>query len=256
MIFISVVSHGHGELINKIKTLEKLSDYFFVVIKSNVPGEDFYKLSLNNNCIWIDENYGLGFGHNNNVIFQYCHNQLGMSSEDLFVVLNPDVDIDVDTLLNLDKSMLERGNRLSAINLYRDTKKVSFDNSIRKFPSLFVFVCSFFGLGNSSIIEKRQISEPVDVDWAAGSFLAFRAGHYLELRGFDQGYFMYCEDIDICYRSSKINHCVVYYPQLEAIHFAQHANRKVLSKHFYWHITSVMRFLLSKLSIIKMKSLL
>lgn len=122
------------------------------------------------------------------------------------------------------------------------------------FPSLKHFIKSFLGLGNSSIVDKSKIIEPCHIDWAAGSFLAIQSCHYLKLGGFDEKYFMYCEDIDICYRSFLMNIPVKYYPAIHAIHLAKHANRKIFSKHFYWHFSSAIRFLLTKKNLTKMKS--
>jgi hypothetical protein len=90
------------------------------------------------------------------------------------------------------------------------------------------------------------------VDWAAGSFLLFRSGMYTELNGFDTSYFMYCEDIDICWRAKvKVKSPVVYLPHIKALHYAKHANRNVFSKHFYWHVKGVLRFLAKKNGLIR-----
>ncbi|EGR3506856.1 glycosyl transferase family 2, partial [Vibrio parahaemolyticus] len=76
-------------------------------------------------------------------------------------------------------------------------------------------------------------------------FIAIKAIHYKKLNGFDENYFMYCEDIDLCYRSKQEGESVLYLPNISAIHFAAHNNRKLLSKHFYWHLKSVFRFLIT-----------
>lgn len=143
---------------------------------------------------------------------------------------------------------------LASINLYKNEGKTEYDNSIRYFPTSINFIKSLLGLGNASVIDKSFVKGNLDVDWAAGSFLAFRSKHYKKLRGFDESYFMYCEDIDICYRSSILNKKVRYIHEIEAIHFAQHNNRNLMSKHFVWHIQSAVRFLLSKRKLTKIKS--
>ncbi len=243
--FISVVSHGHSELINSLQCLNQLSKEFVVVVKSNKLGDDFGYLIDNNNFYWLNESYGLGFGQNNNYVFSFCERHLGMKDDDLFIVFNPDVYMEVSELLKLTNLMCEKHSKIGAINLYTDIEKGKYDNSIRIFPSFFHFVKSFLGYGNDSIIEKSKIVAPKDVDWAAGSFLAFVVSHYRMLGGFDESYFMYCEDIDICFRSQKAGESVTFFPQVQASHLAKHANRKLLSKHFFWHISSALRFLLT-----------
>ena len=245
-IYISVISHGHYEIINELSCLSLLSSEFNIIIKSNKPNDVFGDWIDKPNVHWIDEQYGYGFGKNNNLVFNYCKLELGMKSEDYFIVLNPDVIINSSELEKLVHMMTEHKIMLSSINLFKDEAFSSHDNSIRRFPSATQFFSSFMGMGNSSIIDKRKLAAPTYVDWAAGSFLAFRAQHYEKLNGFDESYFMYCEDIDICYRSYLSGVRVLYYPEIKAIHLAKHANRHFLSKHFYWHVRSVVKYLLRK----------
>lgn len=253
-IYISVISHGHSELINQLSCLSSLSSSFKIVIKSN-KSKDVFGVWVNKpNFSWIDEGYGLGFGHNNNVVFEYCRSKLGMSADDYFVVLNPDVVIASEQIEMLINCMKIGSVKLSAINLFKDADNIVYDNNIRRFPTLVEFSKSFMGLGNSAVIDKHKVTSQISVDWAAGSFLAFKASHYAELNGFDENYFMYCEDIDICYRSYLIGERVTYFPKIKALHLGKHANRNFFSKHFYWHLKSVLRFLFTKVGLTKSRS--
>lgn len=253
-IYISVVSHRHADLIQELSCLSSLCQDFYVVVKSNVPNESFDELTSYDKFHWLNEQYGCGFGHNNNIVFDFCKTVLCMSESDYFVILNPDVVITTSQLYELIELMKQNKTPIAAINLFKDKDSQVYDNSVRNFPSLLQFTKSFLGYQNSSILDKSKITKPCNVDWAAGSFLAVKAGHYSELGGFDEKYFMYCEDIDICYRSAQMGHPVTFYPQIKALHLAKHANRKLFSKHFYWHVSSVIRFLLTKAGMTKTKS--
>jgi GT2 family glycosyltransferase len=245
-IFVSVVSHGHSNLINELSSLALLSEKLTVVVKSNQANDDFESLSKSNNFHWIDKYYNCGFGKNNNIVFKYCKDKLAMEDKDYFLVLNPDVIANASDIINLIEDMRMTGTKLATINLFRDRQYINHDNSIRSYPSFMDFASSILGLGNRTVINKENIEEKRHVDWSAGSFLAFKSGHYAELSGFDERFFMYCEDMDICYRSKQTGTMLVYYPCYKATHLAKHANRKVLSKHFYWHISSALRFLIYK----------
>lgn len=245
-LFISVVSHNHSKIINDLNCLAALSDRIQVIVKSNTPNDDFSELSARDNVHWINSHYGLGFGANNNFVHSYILENLNMNDDDYFLVLNPDVFVDECSLLKLISRMSEDNLVLSTINLYKDDSMTVSDDSIRRFPTFLQFFRSFLGGGNTSIIDKSELAEPSRVDWAAGSFLCFSSGHYKKLSGFDENYYMYCEDIDICYRSYLLGNPVVYMPDLKAVHFAAHANRNLFSKHFYWHVKSALRFLLLK----------
>lgn len=248
-VFISVVSHNQGDLINDIGTVEKLSniDNIILVIKSNTVLDDFSDIiSKSNNIYWLNESYGLGFGENNNYVYQYCANHLGMQSDDFFIVMNPDVSVESSVIDKLIFNMHRDSKLLSTINLFKDKQFYEHDPAIRTFPTCSTFIKSFvFGI-NETIIDKSVITVPCEVDWAAGSFLAFSANHYRDLGGFDRRYFMYCEDIDICWRSCNLGVKLTYYPKLKATHVSRSANRKFLSKHFIWHIKSAVRFLCVK----------
>lgn len=255
-VFISVVSHGHADLINHLSCLVNLVEEFHVVVKSNKPGDDFSSLTVSENFHWINYDFYLGFGHNNNLVFEYCLKNLGMSSDDYFIVLNPDVIISKENISKLVIALKNDGVRFASVNLYKNKNLTEMDNSIRTFPSFKTFAYSFLGFGNASIIDKRNINEPAIVDWAAGSFLAFSSSHYASLYGFDQRYFMYCEDVDICFRSHLAGVPLMFYPDITAIHLGKHANRNIFSMHFFWHVTSSMRFLLTKIIKGKPKSIL
>ncbi|WP_260678162.1 glycosyltransferase family 2 protein [Vibrio furnissii] len=216
-----------------------------VVVKNNCKDKILSNYCKENNIDIIDDAYGLGFGENNNFCYRYFK-KLGMRDEDLFLVFNPDIYIEPGELKKFIDIVNFEGMGLSTINLYLDREFKKYDHSIRHFPTLKTFILSFLGLGNTTIIDKSNINEIIDVDWGAGSFLCFQSSLYNELEGFDESYFMYCEDIDICYRSALLGNKLTYVPSVKAIHLAQHSNRNIFSKHFYWHVKSALKFILSR----------
>ena len=245
-VYLSVVSHNHGDLIQELACLEKLASTFNVVLKSNTGSDGLGDYCQNHSIHYLNNSYGLGFGHNNNLIYEYCRSSLGMKDSDLFIVLNPDVLISKGALEEVVAQAKKDAFNLCAINLFRDENFETYDPSVRQFPGFVVLTASLLGFNRSYVVDKSTIAEPQNVDWAAGSFMAFKAGHFDKLGGFDERYYMYCEDVDICYRSMKMGSPVIYYPSIKAVHFAKHENRKVFSRHFYWHVKSALRFLLSK----------
>lgn len=243
-VFLSVVSHKHAELILRLNCLPILAKQFTVVIKNNYADERYFlqKYCDEHNIYLINDEFGCGFGKNNNLIYRYCEEHFKIVNGDIFITLNPDVVANPEDIMDLVSSMREKSIPFAAISLYKDQEKKTRDFSIRKFPTFLTFVKSLFGLGNDSLI--KECSSVKEVDWAAGSFLAFDADVYKKLRGFNERFFMYCEDIDICYRANKMGYGLTYFSEISAIHLAKHQNRKILSKHFYWHIKSALMFLL------------
>jgi N-acetylglucosaminyl-diphospho-decaprenol L-rhamnosyltransferase len=244
-ICISVVSHGHLSILKRLNTLPHLAknNYIKIKLQDNCKEIGLKVWCTDNNIDYQANDKQQGFGKNNNIVFSRFKKTLPTVDDGYFVVLNPDVVINEEQLLELVTTMKENKAKLAAINLYKDRELDKSDNSIRNYPNLFDFIKSFFLKSNPSVIDKNKIDRPCFVPWAAGSFLCFTFSHYEKLEGFDEKYFMYCEDLDICYRSaSQYNTEVLYCPNIKAIHLAQHANRSLFSMHFIWHVTSICRY--------------
>ncbi|GAA3535803.1 glycosyltransferase family 2 protein [Zobellella aerophila] len=246
-VFISVVSHCHGEVIQKVNCLPALARYFTVVVKSNVK-EALENYCFEHDILYLPPTQVMGFGENNNVIFQYCKQQLGMKGEDFFILINPDVYVSFSAISTLISEMESADVSCATINLFRDYEMTIHDYSVRNFPGLFDFISSYIGLKNKTKIVKEEIFSPCLVDWAAGSFLAFESDKYELVGGFDEKYFMYCEDINIFFRLKKQGYPLVFFPDIKAVHLAQHKNRKLFSMHFFWHAKSVIRYLIDKIT--------
>ncbi|GAM63351.1 A-D-glcNAc-diphosphoryl polyprenol [Vibrio ishigakensis] len=247
-LYIGVVSHGHGNIIKELNIVNDLSFSHTVVVKSNKKDPCLNEYLEKGSSILIDSNYGKGFGSNNNEIFDYCVNVLNMKDDDHFLVLNPDVSITKDQLDSLLQLLISNNISLGTIDLYNDFEFTIRDNSVRKFPKLIDFISSFvLGINNTIIdrteISSKEIGKAHKFDWAAGSFLVFTASHYKQLRGFDEDYFMYCEDIDICLRSKNLGEGLHYLPDVRAVHLSANASRNIFSKNFLWHIKSIVRYL-------------
>ena len=241
-VFISVINHNHDSIIVSNQTLKELSKQHCVILKSNTPPTPELIDSCRGEIHLLTSNQAKGFGANNNEIFEFAKNNLGMKAEDYFLVLNPDVIINNKSVTQLVKLAAGYQSDISAINLFKNKEKTEFDNSIRHQHSLLNPLRGLIGLQRKDIYDKSIIKEPTHIDWAAGSFLLFKANIYEELGGFDERYFMYFEDADICKRAIKKEKNIMYFPQIEAVHLAQHDNRRILSKPFVWYLNSLIRY--------------
>ncbi|WP_105253994.1 glycosyltransferase family 2 protein [Pseudoalteromonas sp. T1lg75] len=247
-VLIAVVSHGHFDKISELGAAASLAlTSFDVVILDNFGETELEAYCDIHHVSYIRTKQSKGFGANNNHIYDFFNKNTGITDDDYVLILNPDVLITPEEVTALVETAQANNDKLVTINLYTDKGFQNFDNSIRNFPSFMDFVKSFLFGVNPSLIDKSAVNKRKAVDWAAGSFLLVRADLYAELGGFDEGYFMYCEDLDLCWRAKHQHGTqLYYYPQFKATHLAQHANRKIFSKHFYWHVNSVLRYLLFK----------
>jgi GT2 family glycosyltransferase len=76
--------------------------------------------------------------------------------------------------------------------------------------------------------------------WIPGLFMLFRSEAYREIGGFDERFFMYGEDFDICARTQLAGWKLQVAEDLLARHDAQRASRSS-HRHLYWHVTSLLK---------------
>jgi len=61
---------------------------------------------------------------------------------------------------------------------------------------------------------------PHRVDWVYGTFMAVRRDLFRQLGGFDARYFVYGEDLDLCYRAAELGARTIHVPAARAVHGA------------------------------------
>ncbi|MCI2228619.1 glycosyltransferase family 2 protein [Polaribacter sp. MSW13] len=98
--------------------------------------------------------------------------------------------------------------------------KKEYLTSVGKFPNALSL------LKFSWLEDKRQefligdfSKERYLVDWVTGAFLLTTKKIWNQVKGLDEDYFMYVEDVDFCKKVSKLNYSVVFLPTLSYIHF-------------------------------------
>ena len=86
-------------------------------------------------------------------------------------------------------------------------------------------------------------TEPVPSDWLLGAFLLLRREMLEELGGFDEGYRLYGEEIDLAYRARKAGWERWYVPQAVAVHHHQAVtDKRLFTRRTIWHWRSILRF--------------
>ena len=235
MITISIVSHGHCEMI--LPLLEQLngldSAIAEVIVTNNIPSDvdilsDLYSFEV----MVINNAHPKGFGANHNQAFS-------LSRTALFCVLNPDVEF----FENPFKKLLQYLSGDSSIGVIAPAivdATGNSEDSIRLFPTPISILkkALLHDPGTFPIVGDERLVYP---DWVAGMFMVFRSDAYRTLGGFDEGYFMYYEDIDMCVRSWKEGYSVVAVLDVRVVHKAQRASHKNLGL-FQVHLRSMALF--------------
>jgi len=235
MISISVVSHSHGELVNQViddlKTLVGPQE-IELIITLNMPERVKFEQSNLPWTVQIVNNISpQGFGENHNAAFK-------LSMGEWFCVINPDIRLHVNPFPRLLEEMAVRSCALISPSVLTPERQI--EDSIRHFPTLLSLTSKLFGR-ISGHYSFEQVDESFTADWIAGMFMLFRAEDFRAIGGFDEKFFLYYEDVDICARLWKSGRKVIACPQVQIIHDARRTSRKNL-RYMRWHLASMARY--------------
>jgi len=193
--------------------------------------------------ITVGKNIGFGAGHNLilNKIKKLSKNHL---------ILNPDVSFLPEVIPNLIKKL----NRHEIVSMI--APKVIFPDgkyqfSCRRYPKIpeliarrFKFLEPFF----KSYIEKgkyhdKDLQSSFFAEYITGCFHIYKTKDLLRLKGFDERYFLYMEDVDICRKIENLDMQKLYYPKEEIVHVLKQGSSKDLNL-FLRHTSSAIKYFL------------
>ena len=232
-ITLSVVSHGHAELIRAlVEALSSTSAAWIskVVVTNNSPSSDKFSglfrgaYSLPCEMKLIENVKPMVFGANQNQAFRHCDTEY-------FCIINPDIVIlqePFDALLQV-FSQADVG-----IAYPSQVDETHLPLDFERELATPLAVCRRHLLGQRY---RQQTGFPVD--WVSGAFMVFNSSIFGRLGGFDEGYFMYCEDVDICLRAQLAG-----YKLGKADATVMHRTRRRTLKsleHLQWHVLSLLR---------------
>lgn len=239
-VYISIVSHNQEDLIiDNFKQLELENDDYNIklIFVDNTNSDKLKQFALSNNQIYFADDKVRGFGENHNKAFEVSK----ASNDDLFIICNPDVILERTQLLGIIKNFINQNKEFGNVTCYYDREKTILSNPDRYFPCLFNFVFSIVLGKRHHYGNNYEVKSP---EWISGEFMIIKAELYKKIGGFDEDYFMYVEDIDLCYRAKKEGIKISHDNNHYIIHETQMASRNIISTSFRMHLTSVFRFLI------------
>jgi GT2 family glycosyltransferase len=192
--------------------------------------------------IWLKSDRNLGFGTG-------CNRGAAVASQDLLLFLNPDTLVSEDTFQVMWEFMRAQEHVGVA-----GCKIVNRDGSLqlackRSFPSPQVAAYKFMGL--STLFPKSRVfgkynltfldeNKTHEVDAVSGSFMCIKADLFRAVGGFDEDFFMYGEDLDLCFRIKTLGKRNFYHPSTTAIHFkGESAKSKPFRSFLYFYESMV-----------------
>lgn len=134
-----------------------------------------------------------------------------------------DVGITSCALKNKDGSMQGTGGYFPTL-----TRVFSWMSFLEDIPGLDRLIKPFHPMHGQSPFYKGEgfFKEASERDWVTGAFFLFRREVFKDVGYFDKDYFMYTEEVDLCFRAKKAGWKVWYLPRWSIVHFGGASSTK------------------------------
>jgi GT2 family glycosyltransferase len=235
-----VVSHGHArELEESLPALAPQVDE--VVIVANVPGSVSGDLQ---GARVIENEQPLSYAANLN-------QAIAVTSGELVVVCNPDA-VPAPGAVGILSAFMDEHPRCGIAGPRLLDLDGTWQASLRSFPTVGGTLVRRTPLRLLFPPLERQRrhyrlgergEEPIQADWLLGGFLVLRRELLDEIGGYDAGFRMYGEDIDLCYRAAKAGWERWFVPQAVVTHrWDAVTDHRFLTRRTLWHWRGILRF--------------
>lgn len=237
VLSLSVVSHGQAELVEAL--LNDLRQYagnvaIEVLLTVNVP--EVLPASLSDlpfSLKTIFNSSPLGFGENHNRAFSQAQGVF-------FGVINPDIRLNSAVFPVLLEALQDAGVGVVAPLVVNNQGDI--EDSARVFPSPLKILCKALGRCRGRDYEIKDAC--ILPDWVGGMFMLFRSEVYRQTGGFNEKFFLYYEDVDLCARLWLQGLNVMLVPQVRVTHDARRSSHKRL-RYLRLHLGSMAKFFIS-----------
>lgn len=238
ILTLSIVVHNQAEISQQL--LGDISD-----LGDNLSAEIIFTVNTDEQLPFATSDYHhsvtvirnekpKGFGANHNFAFKQSRGRY-------FCVLNPDIRLIGNPF---DKLIVCLDNTKAGVVAPRIISPNGvIENSARRFPTPFSIIKK--ALTGSSGLDYPKKDLRYEPDWVGGMFMLFSKDVFEAIQGFDERYFLYYEDVDLCARLKMAQFHVLLCPDIKAIHDARCDSHHNL-KYMQWHLRSMLRFFASK----------
>ena len=242
---ILVTFNSENSIVQSLQAL-KSADLFELcetIIVDNASTDDSLEraISVIPDVKIIQQNYNAGFA-------KACNRGALESSGRYLLFYNPDLEIDRDALVQL-QEFLEKEQNAGAVSGRMRFPDGSFQATCRKFPNMqniFISRGSFLSrfLSKTEIYTLPDYDEITEVDAVAGTMLAVSREKFMQVKMFDERFFMYMEDSDLSYKLHLSGFKNFFLPKAGGVHLWGKGSKAGHIKRAYYHHLSVWKYYL------------
>lgn len=232
-ISVIIVNYKVKEYIaNLLSSLNRAKQHFTlqIFVVDNNSGDDSipYLRTRFPEVHYIQNTENVGFARANN-------QAINLAEGEFTLIINPDTLVSEDTLTTLVQHMHANPECGAAGCKILNPDGTFAPESRRSVPTIGSAASKVFGLNtlfpNNRIFGKYYMSwlsedAASQVPVLSGSFMFWRTHILRQLGGFDERFFMYGEDIDLCYRIQDTGFHIDYVPQTSIIHYKGESTKK------------------------------
>jgi len=239
VIDVSIVSHGHGQMVgNLVSKLQSFPEVGHIILTRNILDSD--GVVEEGNMQIIQNPKPLGFGANHNQAFAHAQ---ALGGAKWFCVMNPDVlwPAEADAFW----AALRNDGFAANVGLVcpmQVNEHGAAQDFARYVPTPWALALRMLQRmrGGAPVAQSLPVNQ---ADWVNGACMVWRSSLFAARDGFDDRYFMYCEDTDICLRMRLAGLRMEQGPAT-VVHLAQRNTGKS-GQHLAWHVRSLLRLWLS-----------
>lgn len=242
---VSIVAYkDYDDIVTAIKTLEKYTpssiskDIYIVDNSENSTPEEKKEQKKFQDA--LSEYLDVHYIHNgSNVGFGKGHNKiLSIIDSKYHCIMNPDIEFVEDAftpILKYFDKYPDVGMIIPRIETPQGKLQLAYRKELTVFDMFIRMFCKrlFPKRIKKHTLQDQDYSKPFQVPFGQGSFLVIRTELFKKLRGFDEGYFMYLEDADLCRRVNQVSK-LMYIPDTRVVHKwerGSHKNRTLFKHH-------------------------
>jgi N-acetylglucosaminyl-diphospho-decaprenol L-rhamnosyltransferase len=170
-----------------------------------------------------------------------------LATGEVLLVCNPDLLVEPGAVAAL-TGALARDPALGAVGPRIERPDGSRYPSARSFPSLvdaaghgFIGLISTRNRWSARYLRTEQ-EGPGPADWVSGACVAVRRAAWDEVGGFDESFFMFMEDVDLCWRLRRAGWSVAYEPSARVVHLEGVSRAAAPYRMILAHHRSLLRF--------------
>lgn len=210
------------------KALKDIDSEIIVVDNASADDSCVMIKQLFPEVVLIENKENSGFPKGNNIGVEHAKGKY-------ICILNPDTVVSEDTFVKLLDFAQTKPNLGITGCKFIDGTGNFLPESKRNIPTPKVSLLKMLGKDDLYYANHLSENQSGKVSVVTGAFMFLEKKKYLSLKGFDEDFFMYGEDIDLCYRAEKAGLANYYFADTTIIHYKGESTTKdkVYLKRFY-----------------------